>query len=212
MEFVLPELPQAARYKLLTALIIPRPIGWITSLDSAGRVNLAPYSFFNVLGNAPPIVAFGPSRREDGTLKDTQANVESAGEFVVNLVTPECLEVMHQTAAPYPPGVSEVEALELATLPSQRVRTPRLALSPVHLECVYERTVVLGQNNVVFGEIVVIHAPDGLIDPETFRLGSEPWITVGRLAGPGHYATTRDQRDLGPMPKVRGNAATPPQK
>jgi flavin reductase (DIM6/NTAB) family NADH-FMN oxidoreductase RutF len=201
VELVLSELDQGQCYKLLTALVIPRPIGWITSVSPSGVINLAPYSFFNVLGTAPPIVAFGPSRREGGELKDTERNVTQTSDFVVNLVTPECAELMHQSSAAFAPEVSEVAALGLEILPSRLVRAPRLAISPVHLECRYERTVTIGQNHVVFGEILLIHTPDGLVDPATLRTRGE-LVAVGRLAGPGHYCTTRDRIDLGRMPKV----------
>jgi len=202
VEFLLPDLPASARYKLLTALVIPRPIGWITSMNAEGLVNLAPYSFFNVLGNSPPIVAFAPSARDDGTLKDTRRNVEANGNFVVNLVTPECAELMHHSASAYPAEQSEVDALGLELLPSSKVQSPRLAISPVHLECRYVRTVDIGDNHIVFGEILVIHTRDDLVDPKTYRRTEVPLVAVGRLSGPGHYATTRDQIDLGPYPRV----------
>lgn len=194
---------QSACYKVLTALVIPRPIGWITSLDENDVVNLAPYSFFNVLGTTPPIVAFGPSHRDNGELKDTERNIVQSSEFVVNLVTPECVPAMHASAAAYPRGQSEAATLGLELLPSEKVRAPRVALSPVHLECRYDRTVILGENHVVFGEILVIHVADGILDPATLRTGPTELVAVGRLAGPGHYATTRDRMDLGPMPKVK---------
>lgn len=212
MFFNLQEISQPNRYKLLTALVVPRPIGWITSLGVDGQVNLAPYSFFNVLGNAPPIVAFGPSARKDGTMKDTRRNVENAGAFVVNIVTPEAAPSMHASSADFPPGESETEALGLALLPSVHVNAPRLALSPVHLECRYLQTLEIGHNSIVFGEILCIHAPDDWIDSATFRLASNKLVAVGRLAGPGHYATTRDQLDLGPVPSpdaARAGASRP---
>lgn len=200
MHFDLREVSQPHRYKLLTALVVPRPIGWISSLDENGRVNLAPYSFFNVLGNSPPIVAFGPSTRPDGNPKDTPRNVEATGSFVVNIVTPDAAPSMHASSAAFPPDESEVEALGLALLPSLHIPAPRLAISPVHLECQYVQTVNIGKNRVVFGEILCIHAPDGWIDPTTFRLLGDQLVAVGRLEGPGHYATTRDRINLGPMP------------
>lgn len=201
MELDFTQLPQPSRYKLLTALVVPRPIGWITSLSATGVLNAAPYSFFNVLGNTPPIVAFGPSFLPDGSPKDTLRNVEATGEFVVNIVAPEAVQAMHQTAASYGPDVSEVAELGLETQASLVVRVPRLALSQVHLECRYETTVVLGQNHVVFGRIVHMHAPDDIVDPQTFHVRPGAFQAVGRLQGPGQYATTRDQLDLGPIPR-----------
>jgi flavin reductase (DIM6/NTAB) family NADH-FMN oxidoreductase RutF len=204
MEFDLTALDGAARYKLLTSLVIPRPIGWITSLNDDGSVNLAPYSFFNVLGNDPPIVAFGPSRRGDGSRKDTQRNVETQKEFVVNLVTPEAAEVMHASAAAYAAGESEVTALGLETVPAVRIRTPRLLVSPVHLECRYLETSRVLNNDVVFGQILGISAPSDLIDPVSYHIRPDVLEAVGRLQGPGRYATTRDQFDLGKFPPPSG--------
>src|SRR5690606_16045685 len=113
MELDLTALSPSVRYKVLTALVIPRPIAWVTSLDEAGRVNAAPFSFFNVLGNKPPLIAFAPGDRPDGAPKDTARNIKVSGEFVVNLVDRQCAELMHRTAAPFLPEVSEVEALGL---------------------------------------------------------------------------------------------------
>ncbi|OQX68891.1 MAG: hypothetical protein B6A08_07850 [Sorangiineae bacterium NIC37A_2] len=201
MHFDMAELSQPNRYKLLTALVVPRPIGWITSLDAEGRVNLAPYSFFNVLGNRPPIVALGPNRRPDGTIKDTARNIEQSGEFVANIVTVEAAPAMHATSADFPPEESEVETLGLELLPSLKVKAPRVAISPVHLECRYLQTVELGENRVLFGEVLLIHTPDDWIDPSNYRLLKDKLVAVGRLEGPGGYATTRDRLDLGSVPK-----------
>lgn len=201
MHFDMAELSQPNRYKLLTALVVPRPIGWITSLNAVGQVNLAPYSFFNVLGNSPPVVAFGPNRRPDGATKDTARNIEQNGEFVVNIVTPEAAPAMHASAAEFPADESEALALGLELLPSVQVKVPRVAISPVHLECRYLQTVELGGNRVVFGEVLLIHTPDDWIDPTNYRLLKDKLVAVGRLEGPGAYSTTRDRLDLGPVPK-----------
>jgi len=202
MNIDLRELKASLRYKLLTALVIPRPIAWITSVDDTGRVNAAPYSFFNVLGNLPPLVAFGPGNRIDGSSKDTARNVESFGEFVVNLVDEEAAKVMHATAAAFPPETSEVEALGLETLESSLVRPPRLAVSKVHLECVFVGKFVHGENQVLFGEVRCLHTPDGWIDPDTYQVEPGVFHAVGRLQGPGWYSTTNERFTLGPYPPV----------
>ncbi len=202
MDIDLDSLEQSARYKLLTALVIPRPIAWITSLDPEGRVNAAPYSFFNVLGNRPPVVAFGPGPRPSGGPKDSQRNIEQQGDFVVNLVDPDCVELMHLTAAPFPPETSEVEALGLALSPSITVRTPRLAVSKVHLECTYHDTIQVLDNQIVLGLVKLLHAREGIIDETTLRIDPAKFQAVGRLQGPGVYATTADRIDLGRFPSV----------
>ncbi len=202
MDVALETLDPKLRYKLLTALIIPRPIAWITSLDEEGRVNAAPYSFFNVLGNRPPVVAFGPGDRAPGTAKDTARNVAHAKQFVINLVDPDCVENMHRTAAPFPSHVSEVEALGLELLPSVKVAAPRLADSKVHLECSYWDTVQVLDNRIIFGLIEHLHAADGIVDPTTYRIDPARFQGVGRLQGPGWYAKTSDRIDLGRFPDV----------
>lgn len=223
MELDLPGLAPNHRYKLLTALVVPRPIAWITSIGTDGRVNAAPFSFFNVLGNRPPVVAFGAGDRPSGEPKDTTRNVLATREFVINLVDEDSMEAMHHTAAPFPPEVSEPEVLGLELLPSVKVKPPRLALSKVHLECTYFETVTVLDNQIQLGLVVHLHAHDGIIDPKTFHIDPTKFQGVGRLQGPGWYATTRDRRDLGRFPSVEarppggagntmGSPGTPDQK
>src|SRR4051812_36013238 len=122
-------------YALLASLVTPRPIAWVTTLSPDGRVNAAPFSFFNVLGADPPIVGFCPGDREDGTPKDTARNVRLTHEFVVNLVDESVAEAMNKTAASIPYGESELALAGLTTLSSSVVRPPRIAESPASLEC-----------------------------------------------------------------------------
>jgi flavin reductase (DIM6/NTAB) family NADH-FMN oxidoreductase RutF len=200
MDIDLPNLSADRRYKLLTALVIPRPIAWITSTNAGGLVNLAPYSFFNVLGNRPPVVAFGPSDRGPGVPKDTPRNIEETGEFVINLVHPECAELMHRSAAPFAADVSEVDALGLELTPSSTVKAPRLTVAKVALECSHHSTVEVGDNRIVLGLVQHLFVEDGIIDPETMRMNQKSFVAVGRMQGPGIYCTTEQILDLGPMP------------
>jgi len=200
MELDLPNLSGDRRYKLLTSLVIPRPIAWITSQSPTGLVNLAPYSFFNVLGNRPPIVAFGPGERAPGIPKDTQRNVEQSREFVINLVHPDLALPMHKSSAAFPPDVSEADVLGLDLVPSTKVKTPRLALAKVALECSYHDTVRAGDNHIVLGLIQHLYVEDGIIDPDTLRMNQDRFVAVGRLQGPGIYCTTESLIDLGRMP------------
>jgi flavin reductase (DIM6/NTAB) family NADH-FMN oxidoreductase RutF len=153
------------------AIVAPRPIGWITSLDEEGRVNLAPYSFFNAVADSPPIVFFAPSGRSRETgVKDSQANVEATKEFVCNLATWELREQMNLTSASLPRGEDEAAFAGLEMAPSRLVAPPRVKASPVHLECRYLMTLELPCNTpgagnfMVFGEVVAFHIDDAMID------------------------------------------------
>lgn len=155
------------------ACVVPRPIGWVTSLNEAGVVNLAPYSFFNAVASDPPVVIFGSGGRKadgppDGS-KDSLANVERTGEFVCNVVTWDLREAMNMTSASAPAGVDEAAVAGLEMVPSRLVKPPRVKASPIHLECRYLQTVDLacdapgGRNAVVFGEVVGIHIDESVL-------------------------------------------------
>ncbi len=202
MEIDLTKLSQNVRYKLLTALVIPRPVAWVTTLNEDGAINAAPYSFFNVLGNRPPVVALGIGERPDGSAKDTRQNIEREKEFVVNLAEKSAAASMHASAAPFAPGVSEVEALGLETTPSLSVAPPRLVLCRVHLECKYWGTVEVGENRIVLGTVEHIHTSDGLVQEETFDVKPGELNAVGRLQGPGWYCAVEEPFDLGRFPSV----------
>jgi flavin reductase (DIM6/NTAB) family NADH-FMN oxidoreductase RutF len=157
------------------ALVVPRPIGWISSLDAQGRPNLAPYSMFNAVASDPPCVMFASSTRDDGLPKDSCHGAEAGGEFVVNMATYASRDAMNMTSATLPRGESEFDAAGLEWLPSRLVKAPRVKCSPVHLECVFLQTLELpstrpGQGNyVTFGRVVGIHINDepivdGMVD------------------------------------------------
>lgn len=154
------------------AIVAPRPIGWITTLDSKGVVNLAPYSFFNAVSTDPPMVFYGANGTHDadGGEKDSLRNVRETGEFVCNLVTWELRHQMNDSATPAPHGVDEMQEIGIAQLPSRIVKPPRVAASPAHLECKLQQFVELpvdprsGKRNVmVIGEVVAIHIDDAFI-------------------------------------------------
>jgi len=183
-------------YAMLTSLVTPRPIAWVTSLDREGVVNAAPFSFFNVLGASPPIVGICPGNRPDGTPKDTASNVRLTHEFVVNLVDEAVAEAMNQTAAPLPPGVSELAGSGLTTVPSSVVRPPRIAEAPASLECVEWGTLQIGDNRLIIGLVKRLHVRDELFDPATLRIRSELFHPVGRMASPNWYCHTGDRFEM----------------
>lgn len=158
-------------YNPFKAIVAPRPIGWITTLDGQGRVNLAPYSFFNAVSDSPPIVLFAPNgRSRQAGVKDSQANAEKTGEFVCNMATWDLREEMNKTSASLPAGEDEAAFADLEMVPSWLVGPPRVKASPIHLECRYLQTLELPCNDpdsgnfVVFGEVVAIHIDDAMID------------------------------------------------
>jgi flavin reductase (DIM6/NTAB) family NADH-FMN oxidoreductase RutF len=178
------------------SLIVPRPIGWITTISAAGIVNLAPFSFFNAVAEAPPMVMFAPNgRKPDGAQKDSRVNVESTGEFVLNLATHALREQMNATSASLPAGTDEMRSAGLTPVPSQQVKPPRVAESPVHLECRYQQTVLLpstaeGSNAIIIGEVVGIHIRDDLIkDGRVDIVSVQP---IARL-GYSEYAVVGDK-------------------
>lgn len=200
MEFSLDRLGPRDRYKLLSGLVVPRPIAWVTTLNGDGSVNAAPFSYFNLMGTDPPVVAIGHEERDDGTPKDTPRNVRERGEFVVHVVDEALAEAMHQTSAGYAPGVSETERVGIETAPSAAVAVPRIAAAPAAIECREHATVLVGRTRVVLGVAVHLHVRDDLVDADRLHVDAAALRAVGRMGGP-LYTRTRDTFSLGPRPK-----------
>lgn len=177
------------RHDPFKALVVPRPIGWISSLDAQGRPNLAPYSFFNAMAADPPVVVFGTGLRGTGTeRKDSQANAEATGEFVVNLATEALTLQMNASSASLPAGADEFAHAGLKTLPCRLVKAPRVAASPVALECRHLQTVALPcdtpgrANYAVFGQVVGVHIDEALIvDGKVDILRARPLARLGYM-------------------------------
>lgn len=200
MTFDLGALSTRNVYKLLSALVVPRPIAWITTRNDDGGVNLAPYSFFNLMGSDPPVVAFGPGAADDRAEKDTLGNVRRTGRFVVNVVSEPLAEAMHQSSGPYPPGASEAEALGLATAEAPAGDVPRLRDAPAALACREHATHRIGRTRVVLGVVEGLYVRDDLVDAERHRIDQDALHAVGRLGG-GLYTHVRPL-SLGPRPKA----------
>jgi flavin reductase (DIM6/NTAB) family NADH-FMN oxidoreductase RutF len=183
-------------YPLLASLVTPRPIAFITTLSPDGRINAAPFSFFNLLGADPPILAVAPGDRPDGTPKDTARNIRLTHEFVVNLVDESIAEAMNQCAASLPYGENELAHAGLQVKPSSVVKPPRIAESPVSLECHEWGTLQIGDNRVVIGLIKRVHVRDELYDPQTRRIRTERLHLIGRMASPHWYCRTRDRFEM----------------
>jgi len=190
------ELAAEQRYKLLTSLVIPRPIALVTTIDSTGLVNAAPYSFFNVCSEEPPLVVIGIGQRSRGGLKDTALNIEATGEFVVNLVDEATAAAMNVAATDFPPGQSEIDPAGLSLAAASTVGPPRIAQAPAALECRNHTTLIVGTDRrLVVGEVLAVHTRDHLVDPTTLRLDLAAYQPVGRLFG-NLYCRTRETFEL----------------
>jgi flavin reductase (DIM6/NTAB) family NADH-FMN oxidoreductase RutF len=199
MEFADGALPWQSIYKLMTGAIVPRPIGWISTVDADGIPNLAPYSFFNAVCSNPPTLLFCPAiRAKDHQRKDTLKNVIATGEFVVNIVTEALAEAMNLTSGEYAADVNEFEVAGLTAAPSAVVRAPRVAESPVHFECKLDQIVTIGETpggaSIVIGRIVHIHVADEVLIPPD-KIDVRKLQAVGRLSGTT-YSRTNDFFDL----------------
>jgi flavin reductase (DIM6/NTAB) family NADH-FMN oxidoreductase RutF len=160
--------PHGLPHNPWTALVTPRPIGWISSLGADGTANLAPYSFFNAVAGSPPFVLFSSTPR-----KNSLENVETSGEFAVNIATWDLREAMNRSSAPYPHGVDEFEVVGLAKAPCRNIRAPRVARSPIVIECTLNDTIPLKPKSglpcattLVLGEVVGIYIDDAILSSD----------------------------------------------
>lgn len=175
-------------YRLLVGCVAPRPVAWITTVDEDGLVNAAPFSSYNYVATSPPMLAINIARRPgSGNTKDTARNIRRSREFVVNVATEHNMELMHHSAQEFAPDVSEIEALGIALLPSRHVKPPRIALSPVQMECRLDQVIVLGRgiNTLYIGEVVAFHLSDDIYDGQ--RVDTVAMRPIARLGGP-YYA------------------------
>jgi flavin reductase (DIM6/NTAB) family NADH-FMN oxidoreductase RutF len=183
-------------YKLLAGLVVPRPIALVTTVDIGGNANAAPFSFFNVMGTEPPMAVFAPGDRDDGTPKDTAANLAANGECVIHLCDEAVAAMMVECARPLPPGVSEVTRAGFTTRPAERVRAPILMECPVALECRVLDIRRYGDNRLVVVEILLAHVREGVADPVTWKVDYAQYAPIGRLNSPDGYARTLDRFTL----------------
>ena len=189
------------RYKLLVGLVVPRPIAFVSTYNANGVANCAPFSFFNVVSHEPPLVIISFGTRDKGGIKDTLRNVLRTGEFVVNLVDEATANGMHIASGDYNEEESEFDKAGFTPVPALRVKQPRIKESPAAFECKLREKTELGPGRVfVFGEIVMLHAAEGIVDPVTRRVSETLYKPVGRLWG-NRYCTTRQRFALpGPLP------------
>jgi len=182
--FPLRDLSPHDRYKLLCGVVVPRPIALVTTLDANGAVNAAPFSFFNVFSEDPPLVVLGLQHKADRGPKDTTRNIHRDGEFVIHMVDEALASAMNDCAADFPSGESEATAAGLATLPSVDVRVPRLAAAPFALECRRSVALAFGPGReLLVGEVLRVHARAGLLDEANMYVDLATYRPIGRLFG-----------------------------
>lgn len=208
-EFDFEQLSRADKYKLLVSVIMPRPIAWVVSRHSGGTLNAAPFSFFNLVCPDPPLVAISFSATTDRHEKDSLANIRSFGEFVVNMVPEELAESMNITATNAPHGVDETQLAKLELVTCAVVQVPRIAHSPVALECKLAETLDLGSSTLCLGRIVYAHIRTSAFkDVANLHLDPAQLRLIGRMHGGGGYCTTRDvfymQRRKWPLETTSG--------
>lgn len=197
------------RYKLLTGTVVPRPIALVTTVDEEGRVNAAPYSFFNCLSADPAIVALGVENKPDMTFKDTARNIRMTEEFTVNIVSDALVERMNICAIPFPVMVDELAEAGLLAIPGSQVKCPRIGEAPASLECRRYVTIEVGRSReIILGQVVAAHIREDLVDPHNHYVDQAGIDAVGRMGGHG-YARTRDYFDLRTM-TVEGWTKEPP--
>jgi flavin reductase (DIM6/NTAB) family NADH-FMN oxidoreductase RutF len=184
-------------YKLLTGVVVPRPIAWVTSISAHGGVNLAPFSTFTFVAPKPPMLAFSVGQR-DGVYKDTARNILLTEEYVVHIADRPLIGAVHESAVEHPPEVSELELLGLATEPSLHVRPPRVVAAPIAMECRLRQCLEFGEtrSRLIVGEVVAFHFRDGLMNAG--KIDTRVLDPIGRLAGP-NYATLGDVVAMKPI-------------
>ena len=196
MELELARLPAHETYKLLIGLVIPRPIAWVSTWSENGVANCAPFSFFNVISEDPPLCILSFNWRSDRGIKHTLKNIRRTGEYVVNLADEGTANAMHLSSLELPESESEFTRAGLTAVPARLVKHPRIAEAAASLECRVERRINFGpEREMVVGEILVIHARDGIIDPASKRISEELYRPVGRLFA-NRYCTTRQRFNL----------------
>jgi len=204
MHFDLAKMPAQDGYKLLISTVVPRPIALATTMDRKGRINAAPFSFFNAVSSDPPVVVLGingagPEGSSTGH-KDTENNIRDTGEFVVNLVDEALAERMNICAVDFPTEVGELEPAHLTAVASAGVKPPRIAESPISFECTRITGLALSRNSTLeVGRVIHIHIRDDLVDLDKLYVKTDQAHLVARMHGRGWYARTSDLFQLDRM-------------
>ena len=193
MQYLPADLSPRERYKILTSFVLPRPIAWVTTLGPTGLVNAAPFSFFNVLGEDPPLCVFAINLRPDGRVKDTLVNIRHSNAFVVHITDEPLAQAMHESSGDFPPDIGEPSYLGLKLAPSSKVSVPRLADTPWAMECKTWKIIdVNGDRVLVMGEGINFYIRDELWDREAMRVHMDRYHPIGRMFA-DRYCRTDDR-------------------
>ena len=188
--------PETA-YRLITGVVVPRPIAWVTSLSTTGVLNLAPFSAFMFVSPKPPMLAISVGRKGN-IYKDTAQNILNNEEYVVHIADSSLMNAVHESSTEHPSDVSEVDELGLATLPGERIKVPRLAAAPIAMECRFRQCLEFGEtrSRLIIGEVLVFHIRDGLL--QNGKIETEALDPIARIAGP-RYARLGEITTLKPV-------------
>jgi flavin reductase (DIM6/NTAB) family NADH-FMN oxidoreductase RutF len=196
VSFDFTELSARERYKLMIGTVIPRPIALVTTVDENGRINAAPFSFFNCLSADPPILALGVENNPDMSFKDTGHNIRMTEVFTVNIVSFAIAEAMHVCGSKYPRGTDELKEAGLTAMPGEKVVSPWILEAPAAFECRRHVTLELGKSRqIIMGEIVYAHYRDGVVDPANLHVDPAEIDAIARLGG-DTCSTIRDRFDM----------------
>ena len=184
-------------YRLITGVVVPRPIAWVTSLSATGVLNLAPFSAFTFVSPKPPMLAISVGRK-GGIYKDTAQNILNNEEYVIHIADSSLMTAVHESSTEHPPDVSEVEELQLETLPCERIKVPRLAAAPIAMECRFRQCLEFGdtRSRLIVGEVLAFHIRDGLM--QNGKIETEALDPIARIAGP-RYAKLGEIVTLKPV-------------
>ncbi|WP_029523087.1 flavin reductase family protein [Persephonella sp. KM09-Lau-8] len=191
MEIDIKSLEPKQIYKLMTSIIVPRPIAWVSTVSKDGIYNLAPFSYFAGISSDPPLLLISVGSKETKEKKDTWQNIEDTGEFVVNMVTKETLEKMNITALPFDREIDEFEKAGLTPVPSSIVKAPRVKESPVNIECKRFEIIKIGKMGIILGEVLKVHVKEDILNEKGY-VDTTKLEIIGRLGGANYCLINKE--------------------
>ena len=191
MEIDVSKLSKSQVYKLMTSVIVPRPIAWISTISKDGIPNVAPFSYFAGVSSDPPLLMVSIGSKEEGIKKDTWKNIEETGDFVVNMVTKELLEKMNLTSAPFDEDIDEFDIAKLTKKPASVVKAPLIAESPVNIECKKFQILEIETMGIIFGKVLKVHVRDDILNEKGY-VDTTKLEIIGRLGGANYCIVSKE--------------------